>query len=390
MFLLGVTVAVGSIVFCVNMTTNEEKQQVASHNGTTILVTSVSQAQRKTPPQDLSNVGFGSVFTDHMFTMEWTSEKGWHNAQIKPYQSFSCDPAMSSLHYGCEIFEGMKAYKMADDNVVLFRPRENLERMNKSAQRMCMPEIDVEFVLQALKLLVKQDERWVPQDKGTSLYIRPTMIATENNLSAKSSDRFMFYIILSPVGAYFKEGFKPTPIMVSETYTRASIGGVGAVKTGGNYAASMLAQKEAKEKGFAQVMWLDSLERRYVEEVGSMNIFFVINGEIVTPELTGTILSGITRKSVLELGKSWGYTMVERRISIDEVVKALEDGSCTEIFGTGTAAVIAPVGKLAYRDKTYMVNDNITGPVAKRFFDELTELQRGETPDVFGWVEHVH
>lgn len=356
----------------------------------TITITHQQEQHRKTMLTNMNTVPFGSVFTDHMFTMEWHEDKGWHNAQIKPYQPFSYDPAMVSLHYGCEIFEGMKAYRTKENNIVLFRPEENLQRMNASARRMCMPEFDTVFVLDALKQLLKIDQAWVPGNPGTSLYIRPTMIATQNTLSLNIATSYLFYIILSPVGSFYAEGLKPTSIMASTTYTRASVGGVGNVKTGGNYAASMLAQKEAKERGFAQVLWLDPTERKYVEEVGAMNIFFVIKGEVVTPELTGTILPGITRKSILELGKWLGYTMVERKIAINELVAAIQDGSCTEIFGTGTAVVIAPVGKLAYGDITYEINQNQTGPVAQCFYDELTKLQYGNKHDTFSWIEPVN
>ncbi len=345
---------------------------------------------RKSPPQNLREVPFGSQFTDHMYTERWNPKDGWHNAEITAYGPRLCDPAMSCLHYGSEIFEGMKAYRRKDGTIVLFRPRENLKRLNESAKRMCMPEVDIEETLNALKQLLKADQNWVPSEKGASLYIRPFMVATTPRLSASPSEEFGLCIILSPVGPYFPEGFNPISIMVEEKYTRSSMGGVGAIKTGGNYGASMLAQKEAQQKGFSQVLWLDPRDQHYVEEVGAMNIFFVINNEIVTPELTGTILPGITRKSILELGGNFGYTMVERRISIDEIIQALNDGSCTEIFGTGTAAVIAPVGKLSYRDVTYEVNNNQTGPVAQWFYDQITQIQRGEIHDPFGWVEEVN
>lgn len=355
-----------------------------------ITVTPVKEHHKKPIPQDLRNVPFGSVFTDHMFVMDWTEPLGWHNAHVQPFQNFECNPAMVSLHYGCEIFEGMKAYKTDKNEIVLFRPGQNFKRMNNSAKRMCMPEFDVELALEGLKKLLNQDASWVPSAPGTSLYIRPTMIATETTLNLTISTNYRFYIICSPVGNFYPEGLKPTAIMATEKYTRASVGGVGNVKTGGNYAASMLAQKEAKEKGFAQVLWLDPIERKYVEEVGAMNIFFVINNQIITPKLTGTILPGITRASILELGKKAGYTMVERRISIREVCKALEDGSCTEVFGTGTAVVICPVGKLAYQGKTYEINHNQTGPVASFFYQELTNLQTGKTQDTLGWIENVN
>lgn len=356
---------------------------------TQITIIPVQEQHKKQIPQDLSKILFGSVFTDHIFVMDWTQPEGWHNARVQPFQNFECHPAMVSLHYGCEIFEGMKAYQTDKNEIVLFRPYENLKRMNNSAKRMCMPEIDIEFVLEGFKKLLNQDASWVPSAPGTSLYIRPTMIATETTLNLTISTSYRFYIICSPVGNFYPGGLKPAAIMVSEKYTRASVGGVGNVKTGGNYAASMLAQKEAKEQGFAQVMWLDPVERNYVEEVGAMNIFFVINNQVITPKLTGTILPGITRASVLELGKNAGLTMVERRISITEVITAIQDGSCTEVFGTGTAVVICPVGKLAYQGKTYEINNNQPGPIASYFYNELTAFQTGKTKDKFGWIEMV-
>lgn len=340
-------------------------------------------------PYDVQNIPFGTVFTDHIFVMEWTKEMGWHNSRIEPYHAFEFDPALISLHYGAEIFEGMKAFKTPEGRPVLFRPRDHLHRMNISASRMCMPEIDVDHVLGFLKKLVRIDAAWIPQEPGTALYIRPTMIAAEPTINLKVSDRFLFYILLSPAGAIYKEGFNPTSIMVTEKYARAAVGGVGAVKTGGNYAASMKAQQEAKTRGFSQVLWLDPQERKYVEEVGSMNIFFMINNELVTPSLNGTILPGITRKSIIELAKSWGLPLVERRISIDEVIQSIQDGSCTEIFGTGTAAGIAPVGKLAYNEHVYTINNNATGPVTQRFYDVLTGIQRGQQPDLFNWLVTV-
>lgn len=339
--------------------------------------------------KDINNIEFGSVFTDHMFIMDWDSQNGWSNARIEPYKPFVIDPSSIHLHYGMEIFEGMKAYKSADDKVFLFRPTNNFNRMNDSAKRICMPEIDVHFVLEQLKLLVKNDQDWIPNQKGTSLYIRPTMIATENTINLRPSKSFKFFIIMSPVGAIYKEGFNPVPILVSEKYTRSSIGGVGNVKTGGNYAASMLAQKEAKDQGFSQVLWLDPVHRRNIEEVGAMNIFFVIDGELVTPQLTGTILPGITRDSVIKLAQSLGYKVCERQISIDELTELIENKRCSEIFGTGTAAVISPVGKIKYKDKEYTINNNQTGDITKTLFNTLTGIQQGSIEDKFDWVVQI-
>lgn len=348
-------------------------------------ITPVPADERKTPPEDVSHIVFGTKFTNHMFMMEWDRGEGWHDARIEKYQPLTLEPSSIIFHYGQEAFEGLKAYNTSDGKGVLFRPEKNFERMNRTAQRMCLPELDIDFVLDALKKLVQQDHDWIPKEEGTSLYIRPTIIATEPALGLKPSASFLFFIIMCPVGPYYPEGFNPVKIVVSEKYTRAAPGGVGEAKTAGNYAASNLAEKEAKEAGFTQVLWLDAVEKRYVEEVGSMNICFVINGEIVTPQLTGTILPGITRKSVLELGEHWGLTMTERRITIEEVVQSIEDGSLTEIFGCGTAAVISPVGELHYQDKKYVIGDGKTGPIAHRFFDEIVGIQYGTVSDPFGW-----
>ena len=278
----------------------------------------------KTPPATMSGVVFGKVFTDHMFCMEWEDGKGWHNAEIKPYAPLMLDPSSMVLHYAQMSFEGLKAYRSDSGEHVLFRPRENFKRMNRTSQRMCLPELDVEEVLVALKQLLRLDSGWVPDEAGTSLYIRPAILATEEAIGLKVSSKYLFFVILSPVGPYDPQGFNPVKIMVSEKYVRGVPGGVGFAKTGGNYAASNLAEKEAKELGYTQVLWLDGVERRYIEEVGAMNIFFVINNEIVTPQLTGSILPGITRMSVLELGKLWGLEVKEIRITIDEVLNGLK------------------------------------------------------------------
>jgi branched-chain amino acid aminotransferase len=339
-------------------------------------------------PVDVKNLAFGTVFTDNMFVMKWSESQGWHDARIEPYHAFSFDPSSLHLHYGSEIFEGMKAFRTAEDHFVLFRPQEHLQRMNRSAKRMMMPEIDTHFVEAELKKLVSADSRWVPKDPGTSLYIRPTMVATQKTINLVVSNEYLFYIIMSPVGSFYKNGQKPTSILVSDTYTRSSVGGVGDVKTGGNYAASMMAQHDAKKQGYDQVLWLDPVERRYVEEVGSMNIFFVMGDEIVTPELTGTILPGITRKSVLEYGRAQGWKMTERRISIDEVVQSIENGTCTEIFGTGTAAVISSVGKLRYKGKDFIVAD-IAHSYTQKVYDAITGIQQGRVTDEWGWLSHI-
>ena len=343
--------------------------------------------QLKTPPASMSGVVFGTQFSDYMFCMEWEDEKGWHNAEIKPYGPLLMEPSAMVLHYAQMAFEGLKAYRTDSGENVLFRPRENFKRMNRTAQRMCLPELDVEEVLDALKQLLRLDSKWVPHESGTTLYIRPTIVATEEAIGLKVSSKYLFFIILSPVGPYYSQGFNPVKIMVSDKYVRAVPGGVGYAKTGGNYAASVLAEKEANEQGYTQVLWLDAVERRYIEEVGAMNIFFVINDEIVTPQLTGSILPGITRMSVLELGKYWALEVSERRISIDEVLTGLKDGSVTEVFGAGTAAVISPVGALSYKQEEYQVGNGETGRIASRFYEQLTGIQYGKEPDPFDWVE---
>lgn len=332
---------------------------------------------------------FGTLFTDHMFVMEWNEQQGWHNKRIQPYQNFIFDPASSNLHYGQEIFEGMKAFRTVDNKAVLFRPRNNLKRMNNSAGIMCMPSIDVEDTLSWLKKLIAKDKLLIPKDHGTSLYIRPTMIATEKSLNLKPSSNYLFFIVLSPVGALYEQGFNPVPILVSQHYTRASSGGVGQAKAAGNYGASMRAQKEAQTVGCVQVLWLDPLERKYVEEVGAMNIFFVINNILVTPLLTDSILAGITRQSIIELCIQKNIPLQERRISIDEIIKGIQDGSVQEILGCGTAAVVSPIGSLRYKDIVYIVNHNKTGTITQKVFTMLTDIQYGINKGPADWLEDI-
>ncbi len=350
-----------------------------------LTVETVAADQRKPKPNP-DNLGFGRLFTDHMFTMLYDTDRGWHDAAIGPYRNFSLDPAAMVLHYGQSIFEGLKAYRGENGSVFLFRPQDNLLRMNRSAERMCMPPLPVDTVYEALCRLVDLERDWIPAARGASLYIRPTMIAAEAGLGVRPANHYIFFIILSPVGAYYPEGFNPVKIYVTDKYVRAVPGGVGAVKTAGNYAASIMAAVEAQKQGYTQVLWLDGVERRYVEEVGTMNIFFVIDDEIITPPLGGSILPGITRDSVLRLTRDWGLRVSERRITIDEVLTAAERGTLTEVFGTGTAAVISPVGLLYYRGREYPVNGGKTGELAQRLFDELLGMQYGERPDPYGWV----
>jgi branched-chain amino acid aminotransferase len=342
-------------------------------------------AQLKKKP-DWSKLGFGRQFTDHMFVMSWSGKQGWHEAEITPYGPFSLDPAAMVLHYAQEIFEGLKAYQGQDGSILLFRPLDNLRRLNRSAVRLCMPEIPAEDVLEALKQMISLDRDWVPNAPGASLYIRPAMIATEAAVGLHPSNEYLFFIICCPVGAYYAEGFKPTKIYVEDRYVRAAAGGVGEAKTGGNYAASLKAFAEAKSKGCTQVLWLDALERKYVEEVGTSNIFFVISNELITPPLGGTILPGITRDTVLKLAADWGLKASERRISMDELMAAAADGSLTEAFGSGTAAVISPVGEFVYQEQSIRISNGQTGPVAQRFFDSIQQLQRGLLPDPHGWL----
>jgi len=335
------------------------------------------------PDQD--KLGFGKYFSDHMLLMPYNGDRGWHDPVIRKYQNFSLDPAAMVYHYGQEIFEGLKAYRGAEDRIYLFRPADNLRRMNDSATRMCMPVIPVEKVLEALKKLLDLDREWVPRAPGATLYIRPTMIATEAGLGVRPAKEYMFFVILSPVGAYYPQGFNPVKIYVTDKYVRAVRGGVGEVKTGGNYAASIMAALEAQQKGYTQVLWLDALERKYIEEIGTSNIFFKIDDELVTPALSGSILPGITRDSVIKLARSWGVKVSERPISIDEVQAGIASGSLKEIFASGTAAVISPVGALSYQGREYPINGETTGPLAQRLFDELQGIQYGTRPDPFGW-----
>ena len=343
----------------------------------------------KPKPQDESKLGFGRVFTDHMFVAEWNRGEGWHDAKIVPFANLSIHPASTVLHYGAEIFEGLKAYRWADGSIKLFRPTENVKRMNRSAERMGMPQIPEELALEGLLKLVALDADWVPHGEGTSLYIRPFMIGDDEHLGVHGVQHARFYIILSPSGSYYKGGLAPVKIMIESHDVRAVRGGTGEAKCGGNYGASVRAGERAEEKGFAQVLWLDGVEQKYIEEVGAMNIMFKIDGKIVTPALTGSILPGITRKSIIEFLKSKGVTVEERRISVDELAQALEDGKLEEAWGCGTAAVVSPVGLLSYKDKDYVIGNNEIGKTTQMLYDELTGLQWGKKPDPFGWVYPV-
>ncbi|NLJ15691.1 MAG: branched-chain amino acid aminotransferase [Clostridiales bacterium] len=344
----------------------------------------------KQKPVDETKLGFGHIFTDHMFLMNYKTGKGWHDARIVPHQNLNLAPSAMCLHYAQEIFEGLKAYRRDDGEIQLFRPEENFKRMNVSAKRLVIPQLPhEEEMVEALMKYIDIERDWVPRTKGASLYIRPFVIAVDPYLGVKPADEYLFIIIASPSGAYYSDGFNPVDIYVEKHYVRAVKGGMGFTKTGGNYAASLAAQDEAHQQNYSQVLWLDGIENKYIEEVGSMNIFFIINGEIVTPELQGSVLPGITRKSVLELCKSWGYKVSESRISIDEISDYYDKGQLDEVFGTGTAAVISPVGHLKWGDKVMLINEGKIGEVSRKIYDTLTGIQYGDLPDEFGWTRKL-
>ena len=338
---------------------------------------------------DDSKLGFGEIFTDHMFKMDYTPESGWHDARIEPYCPIVMDPATMVLHYGQAIFEGLKAYRTSSGKIQLFRPDRNMARLNRSAQLVCIPEVDETFVLKALMNLIAVEKEWVPRAPETSLYIRPTIIAMDPYLGVRPSHTYCFFIILSPVGAYYPEGFNPVKIWVTDKYVRAVRGGLGEAKTPANYAASLYGAEVAKNAGYTQVLWLDAIERRYIEEVGTMNILFVIDGQLVTPPLGGSILPGITRDSVLTLARHWNMPVVERPISIQGLMAAHKDGSLEEIFGSGTAAVISPVSHLAWKDEVITIGDGGVGPMAHKFYKAITDIQYGLAEDPFEWVVPV-
>ncbi len=340
----------------------------------------------KQKPQDETKLGFGQIFTDHMFVMKYEEGKGWFDAEIKPYGDFSIDPAAMVFHYGQEIFEGAKCYRRRDGGLQLFRPEDNFSRMSESAQRLCMPKLDEELCLEALKQLIQIEKDWVPSSEGTSLYIRPTMIATDPKLGVHASHTYLFYIILCPVGAYYADGLAPVGIYVEDSFVRAVRGGVGTAKAGGNYAASILAGEVAQKKGYSQVLWLDGVEQKYVEEVGAMNMMFVYGNKIVTPELNGSILPGITRRSIIQLAKEMGYEVEEKRVAIADVFNDIKSGAITEAFGTGTAAVISPVGKLCWKDETIAVGDGGIGKISQKLYDTLTGIQFGKIEDNHSWI----
>lgn len=348
----------------------------------------LSKTKKEKPQAD--QLEFGKVFTDHMFIMDYMQGQGWYNPRIVPYQPITLEPSSMIFHYGQSVFEGLKAYLTDQDEVILFRPEKNFERLNRSNDRLCIPEIDVEFALTALKQLISVDREWIPQTEGTSLYIRPFVIATEPYLGVSVSDRYQFIIIMSPVGSYYKEGIHPVKIAVETEYTRTVRGGTGEAKTGGNYASSLKAQEVSEKLGYSQVLWLDGVEKKYIEEVGSMNVFFKINGEVVTPALNGSILQGVTRASIIELLQYWKIPVVERQISMKEVYDAYQAGQLEEAFGTGTAAVISPIGEFLWNDEKLIVNNGETGELSKKVYDTLTGIQSGKLADPLGWVTKLN
>ncbi|WP_102335996.1 branched-chain amino acid aminotransferase [Salimicrobium jeotgali] len=345
----------------------------------------IEKAETLKQKPESKEIPFGQVFTDHMFVMDYEEGKGWYDPRIIPYAPITLDPAAMIFHYGQTVFEGMKAYRTKDGETLMFRPDKNMERLNKSNRRMSIPEIDEERVLEYVKQLVEVDKEWVPEFEGTSLYIRPFIISTEANLAVAPSQSYKLMIILSPVGPYFAGGMKPVRIKVEDEFTRAVKGGTGAAKTAGNYSAAYRAQANAKKEGHADVLWLDGVEKRYIEEVGSMNIFFKIDGKVITPALSGSILEGVTRMSVLELLKDWDIPVEERKISIAELYQYYEEGKLEEAFGAGTAAVISPVGRLDWLGNTMTINGEEVGPLAKRLYDEITGIQLGVREDAKGW-----
>ena len=346
----------------------------------------ITRNENPAPLTPEESLGFGRVFSDHMLLWDWNAECGWHDLRIVPFAPLTLHPASTVLHYGAEIFEGLKAYRREDGGVQLFRPIENIRRLNRSAERMCLPELDENELLEALLTFVRLEERWVPKSFGTSLYLRPFLFGNDEQLGVHAVHNATFVLIASPSGSYYKEGINPVGIMIESEDVRAVRGGTGYAKCGGNYAASTRAGERAAKAGYSQVLWLDGVERKYIEEVGAMNVMFRIGDEIVTPALTGSILPGITRKSCIEVLRAEGYTVNERLLSVDELITALESGELKEAWGCGTAAVVSPIGRFAYGDRVYTVGDGGIGEVTKALYDTLTGIQWGKRPDPYGWV----
>ena len=335
---------------------------------------------------DSSKLVFGKAMTDHMLIIDYDAGQGWHDARIIPYGPLQIDPAAKVLHYAEEIFEGLKAYRTAGGSIQLFRVRDNIDRMNKSADRLCLPQIPEELAVSAIKKLVEVEQDWVPHEKDTSLYIRPFMIGLDAALGVHSSHHVQFIVVVCPVGAYYPEGLNPVKIYIENEDVRAVKGGTGMAKTGGNYAASLRAGNRAEERGYSQVLWLDGVHRKYIEEVGAMNVMFKVNGKILTPDLNGSVLDGITRRSCIQLLKDWGYEVEERRISAEELFDAAESGALEEAWGTGTDAVFSPIGELAMDGKKVTVSGGKIGEITQKLYDELTGIQWGRTADPHGWI----
>jgi branched-chain amino acid aminotransferase len=355
-------------------------------SGDAIRITKVAQKKEKPKDKDLT---FGTDFTDHMFLVDFEDEKGWYDPRIEPYGPLALDPATAVLHYGQGLFEGLKAFRGKDGKIRLFRPDKHVARLNRTAEKMCIPPIDPELVMKSFTALVDVDRDWVPSLVGTSLYIRPTIIASEPFLGVRPAKKYLYFVILSPVGAYYPEGMAPVKIKVIDTYVRAVVGGLGEAKTSANYAASLHAAEDAKHEGFTQVLWLDGVHRKYIEEVGTMNIMMKIGDEIITPPLAGTILAGVTRDSVLALLREWKLRVSERAISIDELVEAAHKGTLQEVWATGTAAVISPVGELSYKGRRLVVNDGRIGDLAQKLYDTIVAIQYGAAADPHGWTVTV-
>ncbi len=344
----------------------------------------LSESKKEKP--DMQNVGFGTEFTDHMFLMDYTAERGWFDARIVPYGPLSLSPATAALHYAAEVFEGMKAYRRPDGKVQFFRPQENIKRLNNSADRMGLPKVDEAFMLEAIRTLVAIDQEWVPSEPATSLYIRPFLICNDATVNIHTPNHCLLCIILCPVGSYYGTNLQPVKIMIEQEDVRAVRGGTGYAKCGGNYAASLRAGQRAEKLGYSQVLWLDGVDRKYIEEVGSMNVMFKIDGKIITPALTGSVLPGITRKSCIELMHRWGIAVEERLVSLEELTAAIVEGRLEEAWGCGTAAVISPIGWLYCNDREYAIHDGVIGPFAQKLYDCLTDIQWGKADDPFGWT----
>ena len=354
-----------------------------------IRIEPLQENQKKLTCANPAELGFGRHFTDRMLVADWSEQQGWFDVRIVPYGPFLLEPSAAVFHYGQEAFEGLKAYRWNTGSVAIFRPEMNLKRLNRSAARLVLPEVPADLFIEGMKELVRLERDWVPHPEGTSLYIRPALIATEEALGVKPAGKCRFFIILSPVGAYYATGFKPVRILVEDRMVRAAPGGTGEAKTGGNYAASLIAGREAVKRGFDQVLWLDAIQHRYVEEVGAMNIFFVIDNRLVTPPLSGSFLEGITRDSIMKLAPTMGLSVEERPVAIDELMTGVRNGSVQEVFGTGTAAVVSPVGMLCYQNELATIGDGAVGPVTQLLYDTLTGIQYGRLPDRFGWMQEL-